>query len=284
MTATSVLCASLAETLAEVKRNVRDEPAEVAHRIFLFQLLSVLGQWPQAITQLNVCRDLDPATLAMVHLYRDAIPCEAFRAQLFAGQKSPLIFGEPEPWIARLTEALRLENSGNAVAAQKLRDEAFLDAPTTSGELLLQNTDAPRAFTWIADADTRLGPVLEAIINGKYYWIPWQRIRTVHLESPADLRDLVWMPVHFVWQNGGEAPGLIPTRYVGSERHEDDAIRLSKRTEWTATPTGGYEGQGQRMLATDESEFAILDVRKIVLRASTGSANGDQVVAERAHG
>ena len=31
-------------------------------------------------------------------------------------------------------------------------------------------------FAWIADADTRLGPVLEAIINGRYFWVPFQRI------------------------------------------------------------------------------------------------------------
>ena len=29
-----------------------------------------------------------------------------------------------------------------------------------------------KAFAWMADADMRLGPVLEAVINGRYYWVP----------------------------------------------------------------------------------------------------------------
>ena len=55
--------------------------------------------------------------------------------------------------------------------------------------------------------------MLEAIINGHYYWIPFQQIQQIQIEEPADLRDVVWMPAHFVWTNGGDAVGLIPTRY-----------------------------------------------------------------------
>ena len=39
---------------------------------------------------------------------------------------------------------------------------------------------------------------------GRYYWVPWQRIRTLALEQPSDLRDYVWMPAGFTWANGGE--------------------------------------------------------------------------------
>ena len=31
-------------------------------------------------------------------------------------------------------------------------------------------------FEWVADADSRLGPVMEAIINGRYYWVPFARL------------------------------------------------------------------------------------------------------------
>ena len=31
-------------------------------------------------------------------------------------------------------------------------------------------------FEWIADADSRLGPLLEVILEGKYYWAPFCRI------------------------------------------------------------------------------------------------------------
>ena len=58
--------ADLARALAELQNEVRREPAQPKHRIFLFQLLSVLGQWDRALTQLNVVRDLDPGALEMV--------------------------------------------------------------------------------------------------------------------------------------------------------------------------------------------------------------------------
>ncbi len=63
--------------------------------------------------------------------------------------------------------------------------------------------------------------MLEAMVDGKYYWVPFHRLRTLDIEPPADLRDQVWMPAHFVWTNGGESFGFIPTRYPGSEQAAD---------------------------------------------------------------
>ncbi len=37
-------------------------------------------------------------------------------------------------------------------------------------------------------------PVLEAMVNGKYYWIPFSRLASIVIEAPADLRDRVWLP------------------------------------------------------------------------------------------
>jgi len=109
-----------------------------------------------------------------------------------------------------------------------------------------------------------LGPVLETIVNGHYYWIPFQRIRGLALDKPQDLRDLVWMPAHFTWVNGGESAGLIPTRYPGSEVSADPELRLSRRTEWLNEPNGAFLGQGQRMFFTDSGEYPLMNLRLIV--------------------
>ena len=53
-----------------------------------------------------------------------------------------------------------------------------------------------------------------------------------------------------------EAVGLLPTRYPGSERSSDGAIMLGRRTEWLDQGDGVFFGLGQRMLATDQGEFA----------------------------
>jgi type VI secretion system protein ImpE len=83
-------------------------------------------------------------------------------------------------------------------------------------------------------------------------------------------RDLIWAPAQLKWSNGGEAVGLLPTRYPGSERSSDGAIMLGRRTEWLDQGDGVFFGLGQRMLATDQGEFALLETREIVLDTAAG--------------
>lgn len=255
----SLHAGDLPAALQQLQEQVRKQPANVQYRVFLFQLLAVLGQWDKAMTQLNVLGEMDASTLPMVQTYREAIHCERLRAEVFAGRRSPLIFGDPYPWMALLLEALRLTADGHHVQARAARDQAFESAAATPG------TVDGQPFAWIADADTRLGPVIEAIVNGRYYWIPFQRIRSIRLETPADLRDLVWMPAQFTWANGGASVGLIPTRYPGSETAGDNAIRMARKTEWLDCGSDLYCGLGQRMLATDAGEYPLLEVRAIEL-------------------
>ncbi|MBI5017332.1 MAG: virulence protein SciE type [Deltaproteobacteria bacterium] len=257
---------NLEESLAELQQRVRSAPSDPKLRVFLFQLLAVLGQWDRALNQLNVSAELDASTLAMAQTYRTALGCETLRAEVFAGRRSPLVFGEPEPWIALLLQAVRQTAEDHHEQARDLRDRAFDAAPAVSG------TIEGTPFEWIADADTRLGPVLEAIVNGAYYWVPFHRIREIRIDAPEDLRDAVWMPAQFTWSNGGETVGLIPTRYPGSEASTDGGIRLARRTEWLEPSPGAYQGLGQRMLATDAGEYPLMDVRRIEI---AGAAPGD---------
>jgi type VI secretion system protein ImpE len=248
---------NLEQALADIQQLVRKDPANVKHRIYLFQLFSVLGQWERALTQLNVLADMDAATLAMVQTYRETLCCETLRSEVFLGQRSPLIMGEPEPWLALLLESLRLSADGQYSHSNDLRQQAFEAAPASSGTI-----DGVE-FDWIADADSRLGPVLEAIVNGKYYWIPFTRISIIRITPPEDLRDLVWTPAHFTWSNGGETVGFIPTRYSGSENSADSSIRLARKTEWTELGESTFIGLGQRLLSTNENDYALMDIRDL---------------------
>ncbi len=250
---------NLEEALVQLQAAVRKDPSNAGYRIFLFQLLAVLGQWERALTQLQVCGELDAGTLAMVQTYREALRCEALRQEVFTGHRSPLLFGDPEQWEALLMEALRLTAQGQPARSQDLRERAFDAAPATSG-----NIDG-QPFQWIADADTRLGPILEAIINGRYYWVPFHHLQQIRIEPPTDLRDLVWMPAYFTLANGGETVGLIPTRYPGSEASADNQIRLARKTDWSEPAADACLGLGQRLLATDAGEYPLMEIRVISL-------------------
>lgn len=258
----------LDETLSHLQSQVRKSPSEAKYRVFLFQLLALSGQWDRALNQLNVSGELNPANLAMVQTYREAIRCELLREKVFAGETSPLVFGEPEQWLANLLVAANLSARNEFAQAAELRHQAFSEAPATSGSI---NNDA---FEWIADADGRLGPVLEAIINGRYYWIPFCRIAKVTLEPPTDLRDLVWMPAQFIWNNGGGSVGLIPSRYPGSTVAKDDAILLARKTEWQEVYTEQFHGLGQRIIATDSSDYSLFEIRELVLNTELNREHG----------
>ena len=249
----------LGEALAALEAEVRADPTNAKLRVFLFQLLSVLGDWERALTQLNVAAELDSMNLLMAQVCRAALNCEALRAEIFAGKRSPLVFGEPDEWMGLLVQANQMTAEGKYEASQKLRERAFDAATAIPGSIDSQH------FQWISDADSRLGPVLEAIFDGKYYWVPFTATKRIQIDPPTDLRDAVWIPAHFTWANGGETAGLIPTRYPDSEASEDNAIRLARKTEWIEQPGDLYLGLGQRIFATDKDEFPLLQIRQIDL-------------------
>jgi len=252
--------------LAHLQEQVRARPADPKLRVFLFQLLCVLGQWERALNQLNVASSLDPEAVAMAQTYGDAVKCEAVRDDVFAGKKSPMIFGQPDQWLALLIESLLVGGRGDHERSGELRSRAFDEAPTSPGDI------DQRPFAWISDADSRLGPVLEAVINGRYSWVPFSRLSKIELEPPEDLRDMVWMPAHLQFENGGESVALIPTRYVGSEAAGDGLIALARKTVWEEIGPDTHRGLGQRILTTDADDVPLMEIRTISLTAGVDEA------------
>ena len=149
--------------------------------------------------------------IPMAQTYREAIRCEAFRAEVFAGKRTPHVLGEPPPWIGLLVESLEKLAQGHVAAAEALRAKAFEQAPAKGG------TIDGKAFEWIADADSRLGPVCEAIIDGKYYWVPFERLVRVKVEAPTDLRDVVWASAQLELATGAK-PDRAHSRALSRHR------------------------------------------------------------------
>jgi type VI secretion system protein ImpE len=265
--------------LAALQDRVRKAPDDPRLRVFLFQLLCVLGNWSRAIGQLKTCATLSPAMNDMAQMYRTAILGERQRERVFLGEADPVVLGEPADWMAWMIEALKLQIRGHDAAAADLRARAFDAAPAAAGTL------NGEAFSWVADADSRLGPVLELIVNGRYVWAPFTALHRLQLEAPVDLRDRVWMPATVTWSNGGEAIVLIPTRYAGTTESRDNQLRLAGATQWEGAQGEGAQGEGaqgegvqgdgnsslltkgigQRVLATDRVDCALMDLRELVI-------------------
>ena len=100
------------------------------------------------------------------------------------------------------------------------------------------------------------------MFNQHYYWVPMNHVRSIKTEAPSDLRDLVWLPAEVTWTNGGQVMVMMPVRYPGLDATEGLG-RLGKRTDWKTESEGLEIGLGQRMLATDQKDYPLLEVRDI---------------------
>ena len=125
----------LGEALASLQTSVRANPADARLRVFLFQLQSALGNWEKAMTQLKVLADLNPETMMLARIFGPVVNCEIFRAEVFQGKRTPIIFGEPMEWVGHLMRANEHVARGEFAAAQPLRELAYEAAPATPGTL-----------------------------------------------------------------------------------------------------------------------------------------------------
>ncbi|MGP9825618.1 virulence protein SciE type [Ectopseudomonas khazarica] len=252
----------LAEQASRLIQTLRQAPGDARLRVHYAQLCMVMGEWERAVGQLQTAAQLTPEAIAMAQAYREAIRCERIRERVLQGELSPSTIGEPAAWLQTLSQSLTSRAQGDSAQAAALQAQAFEQAPETP--FLID--DEP--VQWLADADSRLGPVLEAFLNGHYYWIAFEDIRTLELDAPTDLRDLVWTPARLTLVNGDQHPVLIPSRYPLSHAQGNDALALSSLTEWQALEEDLWAGLGQRMLVSSAGEHPLLGVRRITTRAS----------------
>jgi len=257
MTAETLLHAGDPHAAQEaLQGQVKKQPADPKLRVFLFQLMAINGQWKRAQAQLEITGQLDSEAEPMVQAYRDVLNCELHREAVFKGKSKPLIFGEPEEWVALLVEAQQAFSRGEADLFSKLNEQAFEKADTRSGKINGDN------FDWLADADQRFGPVFEFMFNGQYYWVPMSRVSKLHTDKPTDLRDLIWLPAEVTWTNGGKIMVMIPARYPCIEGVSGNGL-LARRTDWVTRTDDLVEGTGQRVFATDQDDYSLLQVRSI---------------------
>lgn len=265
----------LAARLTQIEAQIRAQPALAAHRWALFQLLCVMGHWERAVQQLQVYAQLDPQQGPAAQACRDLIRAERWRAQVLAGRERPGFVFDAPSWVEGLLEALRLCATGQLDEADLVRERALDQAP------LVRGRSADLQLDWIADSDSRLGPVCEVVTAGHYRWLPFSDIAAWRIERPAMLLDLVWAPCTLTLTDGSAVPGFMPARYPGSENvqgesSEHDAICLGRRTSWQETGRTGVIALGQKTWTTSAGDLSIFEL--------ANSEFGDRATErERAH-
>jgi type VI secretion system protein ImpE len=210
---------------------LRERPTDAQRRSFLFELLTFAGQYERAVKQLDVLAQAGPQAEAGGLLYRAAIGAERVREHMFDTGDYPL---------------------GTA--------------PTPVRGVL-----NGRPFASLTDADPRLGARLEVIAGGRYLWLPFAHLATLHMEPPGRLRDLRWMPARLATGPSvrdmelGEV--LLPALTPAAHRDEDDAVRLGRATAWVRTERGEEVPVGSKLWLVDGEEVPLLEVRDLVIHA-----------------
>ncbi len=236
-----------------VKRAPDDQPS----RMFLFQLLCVLGEWDKAKAQLRLLAQMSPEAQMLSVAYNMALEAEAQREQVFSGAAQPALLVNTSPWAGDIAAAMGFLAQGRVEESNTARDTAFDAAPDTPGQF------GDQTFDWIADADPRFGPTFEAVIYGRWGLVPFDAVKKITSEGPQDLRDLVWLPVEIEFKTGQSVASILPARYPGTQTSGVADLVLARATDWRDGPNGA-QGVGQKLWTLgDGDEVGILSLRRL---------------------
>jgi type VI secretion system protein ImpE len=250
-------------TVAEVKAN----PTDVPRRTFLFELLCFAGEWERAEKQIDVIGQQSVQSAMAVQVYRSNIQAERERERLFEAGVAPHFLTEPTPYVDTQMEALAALRGGDATGARSLLDKAEEARPAIAG------TWNGQSFLDVRDYNDLVAPVLELIVKDKYVWLPLNQVRSISMEPPKKLRDLLWIPARVEARDGTVGEVFVFALYAGSHRHADEQVRLGRRTEWKDAGSDVYVGAGQRLFLVDDEDRPILEARAIEfdLETATGT-------------
>jgi type VI secretion system protein ImpE len=250
------------------KLRVQTRPQDLGARSALWQIFAARGDFSRARTQLDAMVAIDSSWSVEANACQSLLQAEALRQQVFAGERAPVCLGEPPPWFADLAAGLsRAVTPDGGAAAAALLVRAQQASPTCSGSINGQ------LFGWLCDGDARLGPCLELMVRGQYFWVPWPRVRAISTRPPTELRDRLWLHALVTLEDDNAIEAFLPARYPAPR---DDAEHLGQITHWTpleaslpasADAAEAFLGSGQKTLVSDVAEWGLLDIRELRLQA-----------------
>lgn len=227
----------LDKAIEQLGVELRHHPDDAQRRTFLFELLAFAGQYDRARKQLDVLATKGTQTEAGTLLYRAAIEAERVREHMF--------------------------DTG--------------DYPSGAAPSPVRGTLNGKSFASIEDADPRLGARLEVIAGGRYLWLPFAHLSTIHMDPPSRLRDLHWAPARIATGPSvrdmelGEV--LLPVLTPAAHRASDDATRLGRQTGWELDAHERELPVGLKLLLVDGEEVPLLEVRDLVIYADAPASS-----------
>ena len=203
-----------------------------------------------------------------ISMLRQLVRAEQSRQEFFAEGRLPEFIEPLPPHLQCHLEASIRLREGHPGEAAELLEEAERQRPTVAGVC----NGLP--FDDIRDIDDLTASFFEVLTsNGKYFWIPVERIEMIEFRAPARPRDLLWRRVHMVVQGGPDGEVFLPALYPGSHTEEDDRIRLGRMTDWRGGQSVPVQGIGQRMFVIGQDDRTIMELEELTITEPASSSN-----------
>lgn len=253
----------LADAVPAAIEAVKKQPTDKAARAFLAELLCFSGDLERADKQLETLSQQDPQSLIGFQIFRQLIRAETYRGQCFEEGAVPEFLFEPTPVLKLHLQAcieLRAGDSGKAAA---------LLAQAEAERVHVSGTCDGEPFDDLRDLDDVTASFFEvAAANGKYYWVPIERVELIVFQPPKRASDLIWRAAKLTVIDGPEGDVFFPALYQGTAKKGDDQLRLGRGTSWFGGEGAPMQGLGLRTLLVGERDKTILDIRQLKFQTS----------------
>jgi len=241
--------------IAAITEVVKKKPADTTARGFLCELLCIAGELERADKQLEIVTNQSAEVAVGVSLVRQLVRAETLRAEFHRDGRVPGFLGEPtEELSLRIEASVHLRAGEGPEAADALgRAEELRPHPT--------GTMGGSSFDDFRDLDDLTAGVLEVLTStGKYYWIPWHRVRSLSPRKPERPIDLHWLPVELDVADGPDGVVYLPAIYPGDD---GGALRLGRETDWRRGAGDTVFGRGLRTFLVGDDDRTILQLERL---------------------
>lgn len=250
----------LGEAIDALIQSVKARPTDIQQRTFLFELLCFSGDYDRAEKQLDVLAGQSAHAELGAQIYRNALSAERARQRLFTEGQLPHFLAEPPAYVGLHLAAINYLREGHYAEARALLDQAEEERLALAGKL------NGEPFSDFRDYDDLTAPVLEMFIQERYVWMPFEQIKSITIEPPKRLRDLLWATARI--EPAGEkiqpiGAVFLPALYAGSSESPNDQVKLGRMTEWVEVSQELNRAAGLRLFWLDERDEPILQVENI---------------------
>ena len=239
--------------LAAVKAN----PTNEAARRFLFELSCFSGNWERAEKQLDVIGHQDANAMVGSLIYKQNLKAERDRIKVFGEGLRPESAMKFPDYVEDLLRANGLVRQGHTAEARQLLDDIEEKRPAFPCTVNGEHVEDFRDFNDLTMC------VFEVLIKDSYVWVPFEHVQKIEFMERKSLKDVYWLQAEIEWINGTNGEMFLPSLYVNSFKHDDDAIRLGRAVDWRDAGDEIFVGEGTRLYSFGGKQASILDLKTI---------------------